>query len=235
MVSGSPPSRDYDLWQRSVVTMGSTTLGWDRRCPDPPKKEKKLDRAPTFYVGFWWRCGGGNRLRQTGYTCLIFFLEKGSNTPDQEIGPANFKLCVCGGNALPAVWLTSKACNRRGTVSLGHRVSGPSFWPSVRPEFFRFWKKCPKCKTYIWNAEMTKVIVRCLLLDWNHWMSVHAMNFFLLPMIIKNSLAWEDFFTHKSTFGVHYGTRSPGQLGLRIAGFPGHWVAASQNVTQFHV
>ena len=46
----------------------------------------------------------------------------------------------------------------------------------------------------------------------------------LLPMIIKNSLAWEYFFTHKSTFGVHYRTGSPGQLGLRVAGFPGHWV-----------
>jgi len=57
----------------------------------------------------------------------------------------------------------------------------------------------------------------------------------LLPMTNKNSLAWEYFFTHKSTFGVHYRTRSPGQLGLRVAGFPGHWVAGSQNVTQFHL
>ena len=40
---------------------------------------------------------------------------------------------------------------------------------------------------------------------------------------------------HKSTFGVHYRTGSPGQMGLRVAGFPGHWVAGSQNVTQFHV
>ena len=39
---------------------------------------------------------------------------------------------------------------------------------------------------------------------------------------------------HKSTFGVHYRTGSPGQLGLRVAGFPGHWVAGSQNVTLFH-
>jgi len=38
-----------------------------------------------------------------------------------------------------------------------------------------------------------------------------------------------------STFGVHYGTGSPGQLGLRVAGFPGHGVAGSQNVTQFHL
>jgi len=42
----------------------------------------------------------------------------------------------------------------------------------------------------------------------------------LLPMIIKNSHTP----THKSTFGVHYRTRSPGQLGLRVAGFPGDWV-----------
>jgi len=47
----------------------------------------------------------------------------------------------------------------------------------------------------------------------------------LLPMIIKNSLPREYFFTHKSsTFGVHYRTGSPGQLRLRVAGFPGHWV-----------
>ena len=53
----------------------------------------------------------------------------------------------------------------------------------------------------------------------------------LLPMIIKNYLAWAYFFTHRptSTFGVHYRTRSPGQLGLRVAGFPGHLVAGSQN------
>ena len=57
----------------------------------------------------------------------------------------------------------------------------------------------------------------------------------LLSTIIKKILAWEYFFTHKSTFGVHYRTWSPGQLGLRVAGFPGHWVAGSQNVTQFHL
>jgi len=51
---------------------------------------------------------------------------------------------------------------------------------------------------------------------------------FTVPMIITNSLAWEYFFAHKSTFGVHYRTGLPGQLGLRVAGFPGHWVAGSQ-------
>jgi len=38
----------------------------------------------------------------------------------------------------------------------------------------------------------------------------------LLPMIIKNYLAGEYFFTHKLTFVVHYRTGSPGQLGLRV-------------------
>ena len=46
-------------------------------------------------------------------------------------------------------------------------------------------------------------------------------------MIIKNSLHTP---THTSIFGVHYRTGSPGQLGLRVAGFPGHWVAGSRNV-----
>ena len=74
-----------------------------------------------------------------------------------------------------------------GTGSLGHRVNGSSFTsgspghhsdPVWDPSFSGFRKKCTKCRTYIWNAEMTKVVVRCLLLDWNHWMSVHAMNFY---------------------------------------------------------
>ena len=38
---------------------------------------------------------------------------------------------------------------------------------------------------YIWNAEMTKVTVRCLLLDWNHWMSVHAMNVYFYLWLLK--------------------------------------------------
>ena len=70
------------------------------------------------------------------------------------------------------------------TGSMGHlgHLSRPSpghhFYSVWDPSFSGFRNKCPKCKTYIWNAEMTKVIVRCLLLDWNHWMSVHAMNFY---------------------------------------------------------
>ena len=79
--------------------MSSTTLGWDRGGPDPPKKEKKIGQSPNFLRSFlvevWWG-------QQTMYT-FLFFSGEGSNTPDQEIGPPNFELCVCGGNALPAV------------------------------------------------------------------------------------------------------------------------------------
>ena len=76
-------------------------------------------------------------------------------------------------------WVTG-SMGHFGLVIFHVRATRTPFWPGVRPEFFfGFWKKRPKCKTsYIWNAEMTKVIVRCLLLDWNHWMSVHAMNFY---------------------------------------------------------
>ena len=90
------------------------------------------------------------------------------------------------------------------------RVTGSSFWPDVRPEFSRFSKKCPKCKTYSWNAEMTKVIVRRLWLNWNHWMSVYAMNVYFYLWLLKilwpeNTSSW-----HKSTCGVHYRTGSMG-------------------------
>jgi len=61
--------------------MGVTTGGSGVPLP------RKLDGPPTFYVVF----GGGNRLRQTGYTFRNFFLEKGSNTSDQEIRPQLWK------------------------------------------------------------------------------------------------------------------------------------------------
>ena len=87
---------------------------------------------------------------------------------------------------------------RRTDMELGHWVtgssftSGSSFWPSVKPEFLRFSKKCPKCKTYIWNGEMTShcqvSVVGLKSLDVRP-----CSELLLLPMIIKNSLAWEYF------------------------------------------
>ena len=94
-----------------------------------------------------------------------------------------------------------------------------------------FSKKCPKCKTYIWNAEMTKVIVRCLLLDWNHWMSVHAVNFYFYLWLLKilwpeNTSSWRQW-RHCSifTFIIEHGHRVnwvSGSLDSRVTGSLGH-------------
>jgi len=71
------------------------------------------------------------------------------------------------------------------TGSMGHlgHLSRPGHRCKTR--VFPVFEKCPKCKKYSWNAEMTKVIVRCLLLDWNHWVSVHAMNFYFYLWLLK--------------------------------------------------
>ena len=59
-------------------------------------------------------------------------------TPDMELGH----------------WVTGSMGYLGHLSRPGDQVTGSSFWPGVRPEFFQFSKKCPKCKTYIWNAEM---------------------------------------------------------------------------------
>ena len=46
--------------------------------------------------------GGGNRLRQCGCAFLQKFLEKGSNTADQELGPPNFENVVAPSAPVPA-------------------------------------------------------------------------------------------------------------------------------------
>ena len=68
----------------------------------------KFGWPPTVYVSFWW----GNRLLQTGYTFLIFFLEKGSDTTDQEIRPLNFE------NVVAPVILTVVLLGRVGSGAL---------------------------------------------------------------------------------------------------------------------
>ena len=89
--------------------------------------------------------------------------------------------------------------------------------------FLRFSKICPKCKTYIWNAEMTKVIVRCLLLDWYHWMSVHAMNFYFYLWLLK--ILWtENTSSHISRHLENRVTGSSGSPGRWIPGSLGRWV-----------
>jgi len=122
----------------------------------------------------------------------------------------------------PGQWVIWVIFHVRVTGYPAHR-----FWPGVRHEFFRFSKKCPKCKNVhlkCWNdkSHCQVSVVGLQSLD------VSPCNdLVLLPISIKNSLAWEYFFAQKSTFGIHYRTGSLGQLGLRVAGFPCHWVAGS--------
>jgi len=129
-------------------------------------------------------------------------------------------------------WVTG-SMNHLGHLSPpGHRVI---ILTRCETRVFPVFEKMPKMQNvYLkcWNdkshCQVTVVGLKSL--------AVSPCNeLLLLPRIIKNSLAWEYLFTHKSTFGVHYRTGSPGQLGLRVAKFPGHWVAGSQNVTQFHL
>jgi len=118
------------------------------------------------------------------YTFVPYSFEFNTHASDMELGH----------------WVTGSMGHLGHLSRPGHWVTLSSFWPGVRPEFFRFSKKCPKCKTYIWNAEMTKFIVRCLLLDWNHWMSVHAnaMNFYFYLWLVKilwpeNTFSWRQW------------------------------------------
>ena len=134
-------------------------------------------------------------------------------------------------------WCTVLLCSRHGTGSLGHRVNGSfrssftsgspghHFDPMWDPSFFRFSKKRPKCKTYIWNADINTLT--CLL-------SLSSTEYSIRYSTEYSSSKKLDSHTptHKSTFGVHYRTGSPGQLGFRVAGSR---VTGSQNVTQFHV
>jgi len=53
----------------------------------------------TIYQLFTYLSGMGNKQLIPGYTFLIFFLENGSNNPDQEIGPPNFENAVA-----PSTW-----------------------------------------------------------------------------------------------------------------------------------
>jgi len=112
-------------------------------------------------------------------------------------------------------WVTGSMGHFGHLSRPAHRVTGSSFWPGVRPEFFRFSKKCPKCKTYIWNAEITKVIVGCLLLDWNHWMSVHAMNLYFYLWLLK--ILWtENTSSHISPVSGSLDSRVTGSLGHKM-------------------
>jgi len=114
-------------------------------------------------------------------------------------------------------------------MELGHWVAGSSFWLGVRPEFFRFTKKCPKMQNVhlkCWNnkSPCQVFVVGLKSLDVS---PCHEL--LLLPVIIKHSLAplhesrHLEFITEQGLWL----NRVTGSLDSRVTG--------SQNVSQFHV
>jgi len=139
---------------------------------------------------------------------------------------------------------------RHGTGSFGHRVIGSFgssftsgspghyFHPMWDPSFSGF-RKMPKMRNVrlkCWNDKSHCQVSAVEL-------KIHGLcnDLLLLLMIITTSLTWEYFFVTSMRTPLHIsrhlefiigeGHHSPGQLGLRVAGFPGRWVTGSQNVT----
>jgi len=128
---------------------------------------------------------------------------------------------------------------RHGTGSLGHRVNGSfessftsgspghHFDPVRDPSFSGFRKNAQNAKRTFEMPKWQKVIVRYLLLDWNHWMSVHAMNFYFYLWLLK-ILCPENIFSHISRhleFIIEQGHRVnwvSGSLDSRVTGSLGH-------------
>jgi len=122
-------------------------------------------------------------------------------------------------------WVTGSVGHLGHLSGSGHRVN---ILTRCETRVSRFSKKMPKMQNVhlkCWNdkSHCQVSVVGLKSLDVSP-----CSELLLLPMIIKNSLAWEYFFVTSMTslldIYVHYRTRSPGQLGLRVAGFPGHWV-----------
>ena len=79
---------------------------------------------------------------------------------------------------------------------------------------------------------MTKVIVRCLSLDWNHWMSVHAMNFYFYLWLLK--ILWPENTSSHISRHLEF-IKEQGHRVNWVSGSLDSRVSGSQNVTQFHV
>jgi len=124
-------------------------------------------------------------------------------------------------------------------MELGHWVKGSMghFGHLLRPghrviiltrcetRVFPVFEKCPKCIKINKNSHKYSYLLTYLV----EYSIRYSTEYSSSKKLDSHTRA------HKSTFGVHYRAVSPGQLGLLVAGFPGHWVAGSQNVTRFHV
>ena len=117
--------------------------------------------------------------------------------------------------------LSPRAGTRHGTGPFGSSFTsgslGHHYDPVWDPSFSGFWKMSKMQNVHLkcWNekSHCQVSVVGLKSLD------VSPCNELLrLPMIIKKFLAWGYFFTHKSTFGVHYRTGSTGSAGRWIPG-----------------
>jgi len=137
--------------------------------------------------------------------------------------------------------LEAQVYTRHGTGSLGHRVNGSfgssftsgspghHFDPVWDPSFFSGFRKNTQNakRTFEMLKWQKSFIVRCLLLDWNHWMSVHAMNFYFYIWLLK--ILWpENTSSHISRhleFNIEQSHRVnwvSGSLDYRVTGSLGH-------------
>ena len=101
-----------------------------------------------------------------------------------------------------------------------------SFWPGVRPEFFPVFEKNAQNAKRTFEMLKWQVIVWCLMLDWYHWMSVHAINFYFYVWLLK--ILWlENTSSHVSRhleFIIKQGQWVTGSTGS-----PGRWITGSQS------
>jgi len=89
---------------------------------------------------------------------------------------------------------------------------------------FPVFEKMPKMQNVQLKCWNDNVIVRCLLLDWNHWMSVHAMNFYFYLWFLK--ILWPENTSSHISRHLEFII----EQGLQVAGFPGHWVTKCEPV-----
>jgi len=109
----------------------------------------------------------------------------------------------------------------------GHWVTGSSFWPGVNPSFSGFRKNAQNAKRIFemlkWQKSCQVSVVGLKSLDVSPCNEV-----LLLPMIIKNSSAWEYFFVTSMTSLLdiieqgHRVNWVSGSLDSRVTGSLGH-------------
>ena len=95
------------------------------------------------------------------------------------------RLVQCSPDMELGHWVTGSLGHLGHLSRPGHRVI---IFTRCETRVFPVFEKCPKCETFVWNAEMTKVIVRCLLLNWIF--TVYVMTFYFYLWLLQ--LLWPE-------------------------------------------